>query len=152
MKYLSIVFILLFFSCKVNQQAKENNQNQMWSVESQKKYQDQKAVNIKITNKTKHDLVVFDPFLKDIESFNGEKWTKVNIPYCPCGNCPPPPETLIITSHSKHIFNWDKNIVTCKNGHKNNTKMESGLYRVTFNYAKTQNTRTYEKVIVEFEF
>lgn len=149
-KYFSIFLISCFFGCKT---LKDNNNNQKsdWTVESKKKYDDENVVSFEIINNKNYNLVVFDPFLKNIEKYDREKWTKVKTLYCPCGNCPPPPETMTISSKGKHIFNWDKNIVTCENRKKMSQKMESGLYRVIFNYAKSQNVKSFEKLIVEFE-
>lgn len=153
MKYLSVLLFVVFFSCKSNQQVKKNTplKNQDWSVESEKNYQDLNSVAIKIVNTTKNNLVIFDPFLKKIEKFDGENWGKIKIPYCPCGNCPPPPETMSISSNQKHTFIWNKDLVTCNDGKKVTQKMESGRYRVIFNYGKSQNVKYFEKLVVEFE-
>jgi len=153
MKYLSILAILLIFGCKVNQQVNKNETtvNEDWSVTSEKKYENTDAVDIQITNNTENNLVIFDPFVKRIEKFDGENWTKIRVPYCACGNCPPPPEVMPISSKEKHTFTWNKNIDSCKNGRKTSKKMESGRYRVIFNYGTSQNVRSFEKLIVEFE-
>lgn len=150
MKYLSILFVIAFLGCKANQQVKDkSSQHKDWTIASEKKYQDN--VDIKIVNNTESNLVVFDPFLKNIEKFDGENWRKINNPYCPCGSCPPPPETMTILSKGKHIFNWDKSIVSCQNGKKIALNADSGRYRVTFNYGKSLNVKSFEKLVVEFE-
>jgi len=153
MKYLSVLVLVIFLSCKSNQQVKINTplKNQDWSVDSEKKYQDFDFVNIKIVNTTKNNLVIFDPFFKNIEKYDGQNWKKIATPYCPCGNCPPPPETMSIPSNQKHTFVWNKDLVTCINGKKTNQKMESGRYRVIFNYGKSKNVKSFEKLVVEFE-
>lgn len=153
MKYLSMLLVVVLFSCKSNQQINKITtlKNKDWSIESKKNYQDFNTVTINIVNITKNNLVIFDPFLKNIEKHNGKNWENLKIPYCPCNNCPPPPEVMSISSNQKYIFTWNKDVVTCNNGKKVSQKMESGRYRVVFNYGTSQNVKSFEKLVVEFE-
>lgn len=153
MKYLSILILAFLVSCKANQQVKENNlaKNKDWSIESKKSFKNLSSVDIKITNTTKNNLVIFDPFIQNIEKYDGKNWKKIATPYCPCGNCPPPPETMPIPSGQKHTFKWDKSLKTCDNGQKISKQMESGRYRATFSYAKSEKVRSLEKLVIEFE-
>ncbi|WP_299049650.1 hypothetical protein [uncultured Polaribacter sp.] len=153
MKYLSILVIIAFLGCKANKQVKENTttQDSDWSITSEKSYLNTDKVNIQLVNNTKTNLVIFDPFLKKIEKFDGEQWVKTGVAYCPCGSCPPPPETMSILPNNSHSFTWNKNIISCTSGKQISTPMESGRYRVTFNYGASENVRTFEKLVVEFE-
>ncbi|WP_397445877.1 hypothetical protein [Polaribacter sp. R77954] len=153
MKNISFLVLLLLFNCKIHKEIKKNEpaQNKDWTVHSEKDFTTLNTVDIKILNNTKHNLMIFDPFLKKIEKFDGENWTKIDVPYCPCGGCPPPPAVLSISANQQHIFNWDKNITNCKNGRKTTQRMQSGSYRVIFNYGTSENVKSYQQLVVEFK-
>ena len=153
MRNISLLLLLVILhSCKANKDIlKDNVLNQYWKVEALKNYSVDQAVRIKIMNITNKDLIIFNPLLKNIEKFNEGKWIKISNPYCPCGGCPPPPESITIAPKKEYTFNWNKTLTTCKNNRKTNKLIESGSYRVTFNYGESQTVKSFKKLTVEFE-
>lgn len=150
--FLTIV-IFGFLGCKSVKNSKKNDlsDNKDWKIEALKDYKDSETVSFKIINNTKSNLIIFDPLLKNIEKYNGENWVKVDIPYCPCGDCTNPPETILIASGKEYIFNWDKNLTTCIDEKKSIQKTIPGHYKVVFKYESEVNVRSLKEVIVEFD-
>lgn len=152
-KNLIICIVIGFLGCKTSKNLKKEAiiKNTDWKIESLTNYKNQEKVTFKIMNNNKNTLVVFEPFQKNIEKYDGENWVKVNTPYCPCGNCPPPPEVTSILPNENFNFSWDKNETSCIKNKKLSKKLSSGQYRVTINYGEQINVRTFKTVVIEFE-
>lgn len=151
----------LFCCCKVkhnqnlndinNKIQTESSQDTDWIIDNKVNYKTETSVAINIRNNYNSELFIFDPLEKHIEKFNGEKWIKIQLNYCPCRGCPAPPDVRDIPANYNYEFYWDKTLTTCKNNRKQVTTLESGLYRVIINYSKTYPTKDYEKLILEFD-
>jgi len=104
---------------------------------------------IKIVNKSKTSINIYGPYLKKMEKYSDNTWTKVRIIYYPCGaDCEAPPKILVLKPGESHPYKWNLMESRCENIQKNGIpltvekKCEPGLYRIRVDYGEDENKKS----------
>lgn len=118
-----------------------------WSISSVDNYAEEEEVKISFTNTTDQSITIYSPLRKNIERLIDSSWIPVEIVYCRCRPCPPPPETREVSPGKYYSIKWSKKEDSCKDDRFSQTDCESGLYRVSLDYDYNGKRRT---EIVEF--
>ena len=138
MNYLYLALATLFFGCislnKTNYLSSQKG-NTHWEVTQEYSYSDQEVVKITISNISGETIFISDPFRLPIFKKEGDGWKKVNIQYCNCMPCPPPPESREVGSGQAFRFTWDKMEESCDGNLLIKSQEGPGLFKAHLNYS-----------------
>lgn len=143
----SLFFVILFFSCKVQTETSSNLDLDPFEIRHESTISINKSIlKFTIRNKTTENLILFEPSIVRIESFVKSNWKAVRVLDCPCGApCVPPKKEVVISQNESFELSWNKKEEWCGELNdygipKSYSKLsDEGDYRLKIYYKRNNN-------------